>query len=157
MAAQWPWPPVGVEQDPVQGLGPAHRGRGQRGGVVAAQPARRARAALAPGVPGVQPAGAGRERVERVLRVAQVGVVALGPVEVLTGQGEPQVLGEAWPACGLPENRAAQLAVVGPGAPVDVARADRGPGVVDDADLRVNVDRGAGVVLHVVDANPVTA
>ena len=47
------------------------------------------------GVPGVQPPGAGRERVERVLRVAQVRVVALGPVQMLAGQVEPQRPGEA--------------------------------------------------------------
>ena len=67
-----------------------------------AQPARRARATPAPGVPGVQPRGADRESVERVARVAQTGVVALGAIEVLPGQGQPQILGQAtftpsWP------------------------------------------------------------
>ena len=76
---------------------------------------------------------------------------------MFAGQGEPQVLGEALAARSLAEYRAAQLAVVGPGAPVDVARADRDPGVVDDADLRVDVDGGARVVFHVVDTDPVTA
>ena len=42
------------------------------------------------------------------------------PVEMLAGQVEPQVLGEAVPAWGLAHHGAAQLGVVRPGAPVDV-------------------------------------
>ena len=55
------------------------------------------------------------------------------------------------------DDRAGQLGVVRPGAAVDVVRADRGPDVVDDADLGVHVDRGAGVVLDAVHGDPVAA
>ncbi len=49
-----------------------------------------------------------------------------------------------------------QLAVVGPGPPVDVVAADGGPDVVADADFGVDVDRRAGEVLDPADSDPVT-
>ena len=56
---------------------------------------------------------------------------------------------------GVVEHRAGQLAVVRPGPPVEVVAAHAGPDVVDHADLRVHVDRVAGVVLHVEHVHPV--
>ena len=55
----------------------------------------------------------------------------------------------------LVEDGAAELAVVGPRAPVEVVRPDDGPGVVDDAHLGVDVDRRALGVLEGVDGDPV--
>ena len=67
------------------------------------------------------------------------------PVEVLGGEGEPQVAG-----VGLVEDDGRELGVVGPRAAAEVVRAGAGPDVVDDADLGVDVDGDAGVVLQAV-------
>ncbi len=55
----------------------------------------------------------------------------------------------------LVEDRAGQLAVVGPRAAVEVVAAHAAPHVVDDAHLGVDVDRRARVVLQVEDVHPV--
>ncbi len=70
-------------------------------------------------------------------------------VEVLGGQREPEVEG----VVGV-EDDGRELGVVGPGAAVEVVGAGAGPDVVDDADLRVHVDRGARVVLDAVRRHP---
>jgi len=82
-------------------------------------------------------------------------------VQVLTREFQAQFSGEG--ACAVPEaswvvrlarirglvhHRAGEFRIVGPRAEVDVVGADRGPYVVDHADLRVDVHRCAGVVLE---------
>src|SRR5690242_164503 len=57
---------------------------------------------------------------------------------------------------GLVDHRAAHLRVVGPRAPVEVVRADDGPGVVDHADLGVHIDRYTCLILRAVHRHPVT-
>ena len=66
---------------------------------------------------------------------------------------QAQVAGEAAGRA----SRRRQLGVVRPGPAVEVVRADRGPGVVDDAHLGVHVDGRAGAVLDAVDRDPVAA
>ena len=53
------------------------------------------------------------------------------------------------------EDGAGEFAVRGPGAAVEVVRPAGEPGVVDDADLGVDVDGSARAVLEVEDADPV--
>ena len=55
------------------------------------------------------------------------------------------------------DHAAADLGVVGPRATVEVVGADGHPHVVDDAHLRVHVDRGALVVREVEDRDPIAA
>ena len=147
-------PAVRVEQEQVrrQRDRPGHRP--ELGRLEPAQPARRARTDAAAGVPAVEGRGALGVRREHAGRLHAVrhrvlGVVA---VEVLGGQRQPQRPGVV--AGGVDHDRG-QLGVVGPGAAVEVVRADGRPGVVDDAGLGVHVDRRALVVLDPVDGDPV--
>ena len=113
--------------------------------------------------------GAG-EGLERLHRVEEVVDVVRRAAEVLAGEGQPEVPGEAprpvAEPCrvlrrslveGLVEDGDAELGVPRPGAAVEVVGADRGPDVVDDAGLGVHVDGGRVVVLDPVDGYPITA
>jgi hypothetical protein len=110
---------------------------------------------------GVGEGGEGADRVEQVLIDGGLAV------EVFPGQLEPQFAGEyacpvtepiqyPWFALVEPvvDDRAGQFRVVGPGTEVDVVRADRGPQVVHDACLCVNVNRCPRVVLDAVNTDP---
>ena len=111
-----------------------------------AQPARRARPAPAAVVPaaGAPPrTGRRRRRPRRRLERPRRCRGARGRARAAAPGRSP-----AW------STAARQLRVVGPRAAVEVVGADRGPLVVDDADLGVHVDRGAGVVLQAVERRP---
>ena len=89
--------------------------------------------------------------------------------EVLAGEGQPEMPGEAprpvaeptrVDRCalveGLVDDGDAELGVPRPRATVEVVGSDRGPDVVDDARLGVHVDGGRLVVLDPVDGDPIT-
>src|SRR6266536_470955 len=102
--------------------------------------------------------------LETALRVEQVAVVARRAAQMLAPQAQAQVASEdagavaeagrvrGWSRVeGGVEHGCGELRVMGPRAAVEVVRADRGPHVVDDADLGVDVDRSCILVLEVVD------
>ena len=76
-----------------------------------AEPAGWPRADPATGVPGVERVRGRGHGPDGVVRVEQVRVVAVGPVEVLAQQRQPQVAGEAAGAVAEP-GRVARLPVV---------------------------------------------
>ena len=94
--------------------------------------------------------------------------VVRGDAEVLAPQPQPELAGEPSRAVAQPagigrlavvgfgvHHRARQLRVVRPRPQAHVVRADDGPHVVDDADLRVHVDRRALSVHRLVHRDPV--
>jgi hypothetical protein len=83
-----------------------------------------------------------------------VGASVGRQVKVLAQQPQPQVASEL---TGLVKHRTGQLAVVRPRPAIEVVAAHAGPGVVDDTDLRVHVNRCALMVLDVEDVHPVRA
>src|SRR4051812_2931615 len=132
-------PAVRVEHEPVQFAGPGPGDGGQVRQHVLPQPPRWPGPLPPAGVPGIQVGGRAGERLERLHPVLEVVV---GPVEVFAGQHEAKLAGVFTVVV---EHRTAQLRVEGPRPHADVVRADHAPRVVDDADLRVHVHRGAGV------------
>src|SRR5450756_352316 len=162
--------PVWVVQAPVKRRCPGSGPPGQARHLIGPQSAWRPLPGSAFGVPRIECGGGSRESGEGRPRIAQIGVVARGPVEMLAGKGQAQVPrvaagvlpGSPWHARlarvgrGVKDS-AAELGIMSPGAPVEVARADRRPHVVDDEGLGVDVYRRAVVVLDPVDGYPVTA
>jgi hypothetical protein len=136
------------------------------------QAAGRARTGPAGGVPGAQRLGRLGDGLHGGGRIDQVAVLgAVGrPIQVLAQQTQPQIPGEDPGAVAKPgrigrlsriarliEYGAGELTVVCPRTTVEVVAAHAGPYIVDDAHLRVYVDRVAGVVLDVEGVHPITA
>jgi hypothetical protein len=120
---------------------------------VGPEPARGPDALLATVVPALEFCCGAREGVERCDRVAQVIDFIRCAVKVFGGESQSQVAGESsCPAAeavqgggvavieGIVQDGAGEFGVMGPGAAVDVVRADAGPHIVDDADFGVHVD-----------------
>jgi hypothetical protein len=136
--------------------------------LVRPDPPGRPRAPVAAVVPGLE-LGRGRPPgLEACHRVEQPGVVVVVPEpEVFAPQAQPQLAGEHPGAVAratrvgwvtgvalLVQHRAGHLGVLGPGAAVEVGRADHRPHVVDDHGLGMHVDRRALLVLQVIDGHP---
>ena len=160
---------VGVDRHPVQCRRPAGLERWGQLDLVGSDPPRGPGASAAPVVPGLEPGRGRLPGLEAGDRVEQPGVAAMvvgSEPEVLAPQAEPELTGEhpgsiaeaarvGWVAgvALLVEDRAGGLGVVGPGAAVEVGRADHRPDVVDHDGLGVDVDQGALFVLQVEDGH----
>ena len=167
-----PGPAVGIDEQAVDGPGPPtrvprHRARADGAGAGRAdgdrsRPARchassasaAARKAANPDAGSTRSASSpsARPRCSRHSRrrVSRASRRARSPSR------RPDAAGRASSNVGV-EHRARHLGVVGPRTAVEVVGADLEPDVVDDADLGVHVDRGAGLVLEVVDRDAVAA
>ena len=112
-------------------------------------------------VPLVEGVGARHHRVEQLVRVLG-HLVGLAP-QVLGDQGAQQhpregVLGgRVVEVAAVVDHGAGDLAVAGPGTPVEVVGADAGPAVVDDAGLGVHVDGQALLVAQAEHRDAVAA
>lgn len=107
-------------------------------------------------VPVVQGVGGGIPKFEPGLRSVEPCVI-LVQAQVFSPELEPETVGQGAgslrTSCGV-DDRAGELAVRGPGPTVEVVRSAREPGVVDDADLGMDVDRSPGSVLQIEHAEP---
>src|SRR5437763_11212195 len=101
-------------------------------------------------MPGVEGIGGCGHRPYRIARVDEVCIVAWLAVEMFTKQLESQIPGEhpraVAVACrvgrlavvaAVVEHRHRELAVMAPGAPVEVGATHRSPDIVEDGHLRV--------------------
>src|SRR5664279_2207823 len=115
-------------------------------------------------MPGVEPIGGRRHRLKELPRIDKVTVISVLTAEMFASQGEAQVtcqharaVAEACRVARVPlvtllvNHCTAQFRVMGPRSAIDVVTANAHPHVVDDADLRVHVDRHAALVLEPVD------
>ena len=118
------------------------------------------------GMPGVEGAGRPLPRLESFQRVQEL-LLRHGGAEVLAPEGHPDRPSEHTRAVALStridrlalvalriEHRARRFGVVGPGPPIEVVGAHRDPDVVDHADLPVDIDGAAVLVLDVIEGHP---
>src|SRR5580765_4928328 len=148
--------PVGVEHRVVEDGSPAALGGRERGPGQSTQLAGRTLTAPVVVEPGIEGGSAGDHRLEDGRPVGRHLV-----------RRHPEVFGHQLPAQGdrervlvhrpVVDHRAGDLRVARPGSPVEVVRPHRGPPVVDDAHLGVDVDRPAGAVGQAEHRDPVTA
>ena len=114
-------------------------------------------------MPGLELIRFATKHLESLLGIDEVRVVAVAPSEVLPPKPKPgftrkhsRTVAEPGGICGhtkiagVIENGTRELAVVRPGAAVDVVGSDSHPNIVDDAHLCVDVDRNPTEVLQVV-------
>ena len=121
-------------------------------------------------MPTVEAVRRGGHGVEELHRINEVSIVVLISAQVLASQLQPQVAGKDARAVAetsgidrLPrvlirvDHGATELGVVAPRTAIQVVASYAHPNVVDDADLRVYVDRDATTVFEPVDGNSITA